>query len=1401
MSIHGYSDEDYDAGSDGDNVTLISKLDISNPLHLHPNDSATLTVVSVKLKGTENYQVWSCAMLLALEGKNKTGFIDGSCRRSNTDEVLGRQWDRVNAIVLGWILNSISEELFLGQIFSKRAKHVWDELKETYDKVDGSVTFNLHHKINSLSQNGSSIADYYHKLNALWKQFDALVQLPRCTCHAAEDFKKHNSLMKLMQFLMGLDDSYMPIRSNILSRDPLPDVRGAYAIISSEESHRVVSTSNVGTSQRSQSSVFNSSVNNRGATQRTPNSGNFSRPNNVTRPSGGGNRRTNGGPQLVCENCGFNGHTIDRCFKIIGYPTDFGKRNNNNNQGTQNFNRRFINNNSVGSSSSSTFSDDQLSKIISLIKDNSLNNGKGVQANMAGTILNKSKLFHKNFNRFFCSNSQLHSALVAAGVIVDSGANQHLTYTDKFLVNVVNISNLGITVSHPNGTEAVITSVGDMVLSRNLTLYDVLVVPDYCVSLMSVHKVARDSGLIIAFNENKCFVLPQDLREMKILGTGNQIDGLYYFNNGDVQGINTGFEKLNCNLSKYIWHSRLGHPSDQVLKVLEHELVFDNCDLGHCEICQRSKQTREPFPLSEHKSSVLVELVHLDLWGPYRIASKEGFRYFLTIVDDYTRSVWVYMLKGKDEVFDCVLAFYNLIKNQFGKIVKTFRSDNGTEFVNKMFSKFCVDNGIIHQTTCAYTPQQNGIVERKHRHLLNVARSLLFQGGLPLYLWSECIMTAAYLINRLPSSVLNGKTPFELVFNRKPGLKHLRVFGCLCYATVLNLHDKLGSRAEKCVLVGDVKFFEKVFPFKIRQTQDTNLTSQGLDHVNFFNEIVHEDLDTSNDEPSKIDAFVASESIPESVPTTSSPHVRRSERTSVFPRKYNDFVIDSKVKYGLENYVSYVNLSVENKCFTTELNKSLEPRSFFEASKDQHWIEAMNNEMDALYRNDTWEIVELPFGRKAIGGKWVYKIKYKSSGDIDRYKARYVAKGYNQKEGIDFDETFSPVVKIVTVRCVINLAVQYDWSIFQLDVNNAFLRLLRQWNAKLTQTLIEHGFIQSKSDYSLFTKSESGKFMVLLVYVDDIIITGNNVFSGTEVIDTDRGLMFVNTMKICCDLLSDFGLLACKPSTTPLEQNLTITNEPSSTDPVLDNVTEYQKLIVYGTKPLRSHLKIALKVLRYLKNNPGIGVHIVKQPKVSLEAFVDADWAKCVVTRKSVTGFCIKLNGSLVSWKSKKQNTLSKSSAEAEYRAMASVTSEIVWILKILKDLNWEHFMPVNMFCDSQAAIKIAANPVFHERTKHLEIDLHFVREKILSGVLKTQKISSADQTADIFTKGLDKLQHDKIISLERKVDRRLEVMAYRMTGGHGDMSVTDAEGQRSQKKWQVVQIHCRGTEDMALDY
>ncbi|GJV26785.1 ribonuclease H-like domain-containing protein [Tanacetum coccineum] len=616
-----------------------------------------------------------------IKGKNKIGFIDGSCKRSNTDEVLGKQWDRVNAIVLGWILNSISEELFLGQIFSKRAKYVWEELKETYDKVDGSIIFGLHNQINTLKQNGSSIADYYHKLNALWKQFDAMIELPKCVCNASESFKNHNQLMKLMQFLMGLDDSYMKIRSSILSREVLPDVRSAYATISSEESHRVAVGSIAGSSQRNQASAFVSNV---------PNSQNFQR----------SNQNFNIVPSRTYR------IIIDQCFKIIGYPADFGKK-----KSGQNFKKQGVsNNNSIGKSSSSGFLDEQMATLLSLIKENKIR--KNVQANMAVLILIKIK------------------------------------------------------VGHPNGTEAFISKIGNLQLSNGLTLYDVM-----------------------------------DLNLKNVQGTSDQCEGL------------------------------LGYPA-------EH----------------RAKQTREPFPLSDHVSSSLGELVHLDLWGPYRVTSSEGFKYFLTIMDDYTRAIWVYLIKSKDEVSPFITVFYNLIENQFNKKIKVFRSDNGTEFVNQYVNKFCADKGVIHQTCCAYTPQQNGIAERKHRHLLNVARSLMFQGGIPLRMWSECILTATYLINRLPSSMLNGKSPYEMIYRKCPSLSHLRFFGCLCFATLINSSDKFGSRSKKWVLIGyssvkkgyrlysldkhqfifsrDVKFFENIFPFK-----DSNKIKDATENV--FQDVNH----------------------------------------------------------------------------------------------------------------------------------------------------------------------------------------------------------------------------------------------------------------------------------------------------------------------------------------------------------------------------------------------------------------------------------------------------------------------------------------------------------------------------------------------------------------------------------
>ncbi|GJT59693.1 putative RNA-directed DNA polymerase [Tanacetum coccineum] len=299
-------------------------------------------------------------------------------------------------------------------------------------------------------------------------------------------------------------------------------------------------------------------------------------------------------------------------------------------------------------------------------------------------------------------------------------------------------------------------------------------------------------------------------------------------------------------------------------------------------------------------------------------------------------------------------------------------------------------------------------------------------------------------------------------------------------------------------------------------------------------------------------------------PATLESGLRRSQISSKLPARLNDFVLDSKVKYGLNRFANHFVRSLENFCFVSNLNKSVEPSSFEEAANDANWISAMNDEMCALYENNTWVMVDLSIRRKPIGCKWVFRIKYKSSGEIERYKARLVAKGFSQKEGIDYAETFS-LVKIGIIRCLLSLAVQNDWKKFQLDINNAFLygnldeevymvsilgfckdgdnkvcRLKKnlyglkqtpgQWNHVLSEALIEVGFEPSKNDHSLFLINKGTISIFVLVYMGDLVITGNDLseiekfksflknkfkikdlgelkyFLGIEVLKTKKGL-------------------------------------------------------------------------------------------------------------------------------------------------------------------------------------------------------------------------------------------------------------------------------------------------------
>lgn len=254
-----------------------------------------------------------------------------------------------------------------------------------------------------------------------------------------------------------------------------------------------------------------------------------------------------------------------------------------------------------------------------------------------------------------------------------------------------------------------------------------------------------------------------------------------------------------------------------------------------CDVCFKAKQTREVFYDSSNKAMDCFSLIHVDVWGPYRVPASCGAVYFLTIVDDFSRAVWTYLLLEKSEVREVLQNFCVYAEKQFGKHVRMVRSDNGTAFM--CLSLYFRSNGIVHQTSCVDTPQQNGCVERKHRHILNIARSLLFQASLPITFWGEAILTAAYLINRTPSKLLHGKMPYELLFGEKPLYDQLRVFGSSCFTHRRSRDkDKFGHRSRSCIFVGypfgkkgwkvydlekeeflvsrDVVFQENIFPFE-----------------------------------------------------------------------------------------------------------------------------------------------------------------------------------------------------------------------------------------------------------------------------------------------------------------------------------------------------------------------------------------------------------------------------------------------------------------------------------------------------------------------------------------------------------------------------------------------------------
>ncbi|KAG7533197.1 Integrase catalytic core [Arabidopsis thaliana x Arabidopsis arenosa] len=1056
-----------------------------------------------------------------------------------------------------------------------------------------------------------------------------------------------------------------------------------------------------------------------------------------------------------------------------------------------------------------------------------------------------------------------------------------------------------------NGDKIPVKGIGDLELfdKKSKAFY----MPNFTSNLLSVKRATTDLNCYAIFGPNDVHF--QDIESSRVLGQGVTKDGLYVLEDTKLsEPLSSLFSSSIVVANSAIWHARLGHPHPRALSLMLPKISFQNLD---CEACILGKHCKAIFPKSSTIYESCFDLIHSDVWTSPCL-SRENQKYFVTFIDEKSKYTWLTLLPSKDRVLEAFKNFHTYVTNQYNAKIKIFRSDNGGEYTSQAFKEHLASHGIIHQTSCPYTPQQNGVSERKNRHLMETARSIMFHTNVPKRFWSDAVMTACYLINRTPTRILQDKSPFEVLTKTKPSLDHLRVFGCVCYVLVPgDQRNKLQAKSTKGMYIGysttqkgykcyvpesrkvlvsrDVKFVEeKGFYDKKDWESLKDLSSSPSDRATNLRIIVeklgienyqpsntqaphppqghetqeqeeesleeevqgthNEENDPNNQEEDHIpDGDGANESnqeeddTPQEVTQEVTQEViplRRSERLRFHPSTWKDkrvYYNNNVVAHPIQAVCTLAHLPEEHQVYLSKVDQHWIPTSYEEAIQHQVWRDAIEAERQAMIINHTWDEEDLPRGRKAVTSKWVFTIKYKSDGEIERYKARLVARGFTQKYGEDYLDTFAPVAKLHTVRVVLSLATNLEWDLWQMDVKNAFLqgeleekvymrpppgledkeapgKVLklnkaiyglkqspRAWYHKLSTTLLGRGFKRSEADHTLFTLPSQEGIVVILVYVDDIIISGNDkvgiqdtkdflksvfdikdlgelkYFLGIEVCRSKEGL-FLSQRKYTLDLLDEVGKLGAKPAKTPLEDDYKARRKGEHDNKPFEDPTKYRRLVgklIYLTitrpdicfavnvvsqqmqAPTQHHWNMVNRILKYLKGAPGQGIWMGCNRNTEIIGYCDADYAGDKNDRRSTTGYCTFIGGNLVTWRSKKQKVVSLSSAEAEYRAMRKLTTELMWLKALLKDFGIDTPQPITMHCDNQAAIHIATNSVFHERTKHIEVDCHKVREQIQLGVILPHYTESEEQLADIFTKGASTKVFNEVVEFGSKFNPR----------------------------------------------
>ena len=844
-----------------------------------------------------------------------------------------------------------------------------------------------------------------------------------------------------------------------------------------------------------------------------------------------------------------------------------------------------------------------------------------------------------------------------------------------------------------------------------------------------------------------------------------------------------------------LWHKRLGHLNlNDVLKLssmVDGVGPLKRTSKNICESCIFGKHSRKSFPPRiEERSTRVLELIHSDVCGPLTPPTWDEKRYFVTFVDDHTHFLMVYLIANKSDVLRSFKEYKQLVETLFERKIVKLMCDNGGEYRSNEFKGICSSSGIQLKYTIPHTPQLNGVAERINRTLMERARTMIHESGLPKQIWGEAVLCTTYLLNRNPTRALTvNKTPAELWFGRKPNLSNLRIFGCTAYAHVPEVQrNKLDVKSKRMVLVGYATNGYRLWDPERSQviTRRDVIFNENRFIFNRTNEIYERlAVDTSISDDDESESLKSTDDNGENVdnhqlnddnvltPRVIQQSKTSSGRTVQQPDLYGDWVSHNAYALNAESFVDDTPntfADIENRDDSAE------------------WMKAVRSEMESLIRNETWTLMELPKNRKVVDCKWVFKRKRNEMGQQTNYKARLVARGFTQRHGFDFDETYAPVARITTLRVLLSLAVQRNSHIHQMDVKTAFLngklneeiymrqpegfvegelvcklnkslyglkQASRMWNQRFHEVITKMEFKRSDYDQCLYMRTSGSKILFLLLYVDDLILVGDNIieiemvkplmckefemrdmmemktFLGITIDrDMSKGILLLDQKLYLEDVLRRFKMENCKAVATPMERNLQL---KTSTEDILTK-QPYKELIgclMYAAITTRPDLCAAVnyfsqfqccatddhwihlkRILRYIKGTTNLRLKYTRDDCVdALIGYADANWANCINDRKSVSGYVFNF---VVSWMTRKQGTVALSSTEAEYIALSIASCEAIWLNGILEEMMNQNLGPIIIFEDNQACISIAQEPKEHQRMKHVDGRYNFVRDLVL---------------------------------------------------------------------------------------